>query len=265
MSITSGHKAAPAREPRPVIGIICCARREGEVVLHTVSEKYVLAAAESLGGLPFLVPPVGDRVSAEEVVARLDGLLVPGSRSNVEPHHYGGPPSLPETVHDPARDGTSLPLLRAAVAADMPVLAICRGIQELNVALGGSLHQRLHEMPGRLDHRVGRGKPLAERYAHVAHPVELTADGFFAGLAGASSLVVNSLHSQGIDRLAPGLVVEATAPDGQIEGVRLPPARFVVGVQWHPEHGIAQEPFSRALFDRFGEACRAYACRRRAA
>jgi putative glutamine amidotransferase len=242
--------------PPPVIGIICCSREDGDHILHTVSQKYIVAAAEGAGGLPLLVPAVGDRIAAEDAVTRLDGLLFPGSRTNVEPRHYGGEPSLPETPHDPARDSMSLPLLRAAVAADVPVLAICLGIQELNVALGGSLHQRVHEVPGRLDHRARRrGEPIDRRYAYDAHPVTFTPGGLFERIAGRSSLVVNSLHQQGIDRLAPGLVVEAVAPDGQIEGVRLPAARFVVGVQWHPEHRLVEEPFSRSLFALFGEAC----------
>jgi putative glutamine amidotransferase len=251
--------------PPPVIGIICCQRVEGDHILNTASQKYVIAAVEGAGGLPFLVPAAGDRISAEVAVSRLDGLLVPGSRSNVEPRHYDGPPSLPETIHDPARDGMSLPLLRAAVEADLPVLAICRGIQELNVALGGSLHQRLHELPGRLDHRAKRGLPIDERYAYDAHPVQLVEGGLFARLAGATSMIVNSLHQQGIDRLAPGLEVEATAPDGQIEAVRHRDAQFVVGVQWHPEVRLSEEPFSRALFTLFGEACLGHSRRRQAA
>jgi len=262
MALPRAHVAAA--EPPPVIGIICCARIDGDHVIHTVSEKYIAAAADGAGGLPLLVPATGDRIAAEEAVARLDGLLVPGSPSDVEPHHYGGPPLAPERKLDPKRDGMSLPLLRAAVLADLPVLAICRGIQELNVALGGSLHQRLHECPGRLDHRAPKGD-VDERYAHRAHPVSFAPGGYFAVLAGASSAIVNSLHTQGIDRLAPGLVVEATAPDGQIEAVCLPQARFVVGVQWHPEYRHAEEPLSRVLFAAFGEACRAHARRRRAA
>jgi putative glutamine amidotransferase len=253
-----------AGEPPPVIGVICCAHVEAERVVHAVSEKYILAAVDGAGGLPLLVPAMGERIAAEEAVARIDGLLVPGSPSDVEPHHYGGPTLAPERKLDPKRDGMSLALLRAAVRADLPVLAICRGIQELNVALGGSLHQRLHELPGRLDHRAPKGE-IEVRYAHAAHPVSFTPGGYFESLGGAASLVVNSLHHQGIDRLAPGLVVEAIAPDGQIEAVRLVDARFVIGVQWHPEHHHAEEPFSRVLFAAFGEACRAHASRRRAA
>jgi len=264
MPIASARIAPSGSEPAPVIGIVCCVREEKDHTLHTVSEKYIHAAAEGAGGMPVLMPALGDRILAEHAVARLDGLLLTGSRTNVEPHHYDGPPSLPETPHDPARDGMSLPLIRAAVAADLPVLAICLGIQELNVALGGSLHQRVAEVPGRLDHRAIKGT-LEERYGYHAHGVALTPGGVFERLAGRSGLMVNSLHHQGIDRLAPDMRIEAIAPDGQIEGVSLPQARFIVGVQWHPEYRFAEEPFSAALFSAFGEACRAFARRRRAA
>jgi putative glutamine amidotransferase len=249
----------------PLIGIICCVRTDADHTLHSVSEKYIAAAVDAAGGLPVLLPAFGGRIEAEEIIARLDGVLVPGSRSNIEPRHYGGSPSAPDTVHDPARDGMSLPVLRAAVRADVGVLAICRGIQELNVALGGSLHQCLQDLPGRLDHRAPKGE-VDVRYAYAAHPVALTPGGLFERFNdGAPSLVVNSLHQQGIDRLAPGLVVEATAPDGQIEAVRHVRARFVVGVQWHPEWRHADERFSRALFTAFGEGCRAAQRRRHAA
>jgi putative glutamine amidotransferase len=254
------HRAAP-----PLIGIICCVRIEGDHVLHSVSEKYITAAVDAAGGLPVLLPALGSRIEAKEAVAHLDGVLVPGSRTNVEPHHYDSEPAVPDFLFDPARDGMSLPILRAAVSADVAVLAICRGIQELNVALGGSLHQRLQELPGRLDHRAPKGE-VDVRYAYAAHPVALTPGGLFERLNdGAPSLVVNSLHQQGIDRLAQGLVVEATAPDGQIEAVRHARARFVVGVQWHPEWRHADQHFSRALFAAFGEGCRAAQRRRRAA
>ena len=148
-------------------------------------------------------------------------------------------------------------MIREAVRRDLPVLAICRGIQELNVALGGTLHQRVHEVPGRLNHRSPRGEmPLDQRYG-PAHGVVLTQGGLFYRLAGTDELMVNSLHSQGIDQPAPGLIVEAVAPDGQIEAVSMPGARFVVGVQWHPEYKPLENPFSRALFSAFSQACHA--------
>jgi len=187
-----------------------------------------------------------------------------GSPSDVEPHHYGGPPLAPERKLDPNATECRCRCCGRRCWRICRCWPSCRGIQELNVALGGSLHQRLHECPGRLDHRAPKGN-VDERYAHRAHPVSFAPGGYFAVLAGAGSAIVNSLHTQGIDRLAPGLVVEATAPDGQIEAVCLPQARFVVGVQWHPEYRHAEEPLSRVLFAAFGEACRAHARRRRAA
>jgi putative glutamine amidotransferase len=241
----------------PVIGIPCCTRMIGEHSTHWAGEKYVLTVSDAIGGLPLLVPALAGRIAPDALIERLDGLFLTGSRSNVEPHHYGGAPSAPDTAHDPQRDAMTLPLIRAAVAAGLPLLAICRGLQELNVALGGTLHQRVHEVAGRLDHRAPEGD-VARRYAHGAHPVALTAGGVLEKLAGGPTLVVNSLHSQGIDRLAPSLAVEAVAPDGQIEAVRRQGANFVLAVQWHPEYRFAENPFSRALFAAFGDACRAY-------
>ncbi len=253
-------------EPDPafaIIGIQCCRREittpNGAHPAHAVVKKYVDAVVDGAGGLPLLVPAEGDRLAAEAIISRLDGLLVPGSPSNVEPHHYEGCPSKPDTLHDPARDGIVLPLLRAAVKADLPVFAICRGIQELNVALGGSLHQELCNLPGRLTHYAGHLPTVDERYAHRAHSVELTAGGMLARLTDVRSLQVNSLHHQGIDRLAPSLTVEAVAPDGQVEAVSIAGARFILGVQWHPEFRFAEDPIATRLFAAFGAACRARA------
>jgi putative glutamine amidotransferase len=271
MSIIDAPAAAPrpvARaQPLAVVGIPCC-RREivtptGNHPAHAVVKKYVDAVVEGAKAIPLLIPAEGDAAWADAFLARIDGLLVTGSPSNVEPHHYAGEPSLPNTLHDPARDAIVLPLLRAAAKADIPVLAICRGIQELNVALGGSLHQNVHLVPGRLDHRAPQLEALEDRYAHRAHGVALTPGGYFEQLAGSRELKVNSLHSQGIDRLAPGLRIEAVAPDQQIEAVCLPTARFIVGVQWHPEFRFAENPFSTRLFAAFGAACQTYAAARR--
>jgi putative glutamine amidotransferase len=252
--------------PLAIIGIQCCRRNivtpMGGHPAHAVVKKYVDAVVEGAGGMPLLIPAEGDEEAAAAIISRIDGLLVPGSPSNVEPRHYNGEPSLPDTLHDPARDAIVLPLLRAAVKADLPVLAICRGIQELNVALGGTLHQRVYELPGRLDHRAPQLDTVDERYAHGAHGVELTEGGMLERLVGRRSLIVNSLHHQGIDRLASALTVEAVAPDGQIEAVCVPAARFVIGVQWHPEYRFADNPVSAELFAAFGAACRARAAAR---
>ncbi|MBV9859897.1 MAG: gamma-glutamyl-gamma-aminobutyrate hydrolase family protein [Alphaproteobacteria bacterium] len=241
----------------PLIGIPTCVRTINERLFHTASERYSLAVADAAGGLPMLIPAIGDKLDFGALLDALDGLLLTGSPSNVEPSHYGGEPSQEGTLHDPARDATTLPLIREAIRRDLPVLAICRGIQELNVALGGTLHQRVHEVPGRLNHRSPQGPISQEERYGPAHSVTLTPGGLFAGLAGSGEIMVNSLHSQGIDAPAGDLCVEAVAPDGQIEGVSLPRSRFVVGVQWHPEYKALENPFSTALFAAFGQACRA--------
>ncbi len=243
----------------PFIGIPCCLRSIHERPFHTVSDRYPQAVIDAAGGVPLLIPAVGAKLDLGAVLDRLDGLLITGSPSNVEPSQYGGPPSREGTLHDPDRDATTLPLIREAVRRDLPILAICRGIQELNVALGGTLHQRIFEMPARFNHRRRKGPmTLDERYG-PAHPVQLSEGGRLIDIAGAGEIMVNSLHGQGIDRPAADLVVEAVAPDGQIEGVSLPGARFVVGVQWHPEYKPLENPFSRALFSAFAQACHATA------
>lgn len=241
----------------PFIGIPCCFRVTDERVSHAVNERYPTAVVDAAGGMPLLIPAIGPKIDFGAVLDRLDGLLITGSPSNVEPYHYGGPPSREGTLHDPERDATTLPLIREAVRRDLPVLAICRGIQELNVALGGTLHQRLFEMPDRINHRRRQGPmSMDERYG-PAHSVRLSPGGRLIELAGALEIMVNSLHAQGIDRPAPDLFIEAVAPDGQIEAVSLPGARFVVGVQWHPEYKALDNPFSRALFQAFSQACHA--------
>ena len=241
----------------PFIGIPCCLRSINERPFHTVSDRYPSAIIDAAGCLPILIPSIGPKIDLGALLDGLDALLLTGSPSNVEPSHYGGPPSQEGTLHDPDRDATTLPLIREAVRRDMPILAICRGIQELNVALGGTLHQRIFEMPGRFNHRRRKGPmTIDERYG-PAHGVKLSAGGRLIALAGTAELMVNSLHGQGIDRPAPDLLVEAVAPDGQIEAVSLPGARFVVGVQWHPEYKALENPFSRALFAAFAQACHA--------
>ncbi len=248
----------PGRNP-PIIGIPCCLRSISERPFHTVSGRYTQAVIDAAGCLPLLIPSIGPKADCSALLDRLDGLLLTGSPSNVEPNHYGGPPSQEGTLHDPDRDATTLPLIREAVRRDLPILAICRGIQELNVALGGSLYQRIFEMPGRFNHRRRRGKMTTDQRYGPAHPVQLSEGGRLIEYAGTTELMVNSLHGQGIDRPAPELFIEAVAPDGQIEGVSLPGARFVIGVQWHPEYKALENPFSRALFAAFAQACHATA------
>jgi len=244
---------------RPLIGIPADRRVLGQHPYHLVGEKYARAVLEAAGAVPLLIPALARELDLDELIQRLDGLLFTGSPSNVEPHHYAGAPSAAGTLHDPERDATTLPLIRKAVQAGMPVLGVCRGFQEMNVAFGGTLHQKVHELPGYLDHRDDESLPLELQYA-PAHEVILEPGGLLGSLAGTSRLEVNSLHSQGIDCLAAGLTVEARAPDGLIEAFRVTAsASFAVAVQWHPEWQVMSNPFSRALFGAFGAASRARA------
>jgi putative glutamine amidotransferase len=241
---------------RPLIGIPADRRTVGPHPFHMVGEKYARAVLEAADALPLLIPAFGEELRLDELVQSLDGILFTGSPSNVEPHHYQGTPSEPGTLHDPERDATTLPLIRKAVQAGVPVLGVCRGFQEMNVAFGGSLHQKVHEVPGYDDHRDDTTQPLEVQYG-PAHDVILEPGGMLRAMAGSDRVQVNSLHSQGIDRLAPGLVVEARATDGLIEAFHVRNApRFAVAVQWHPEWKAMTNPFSRALFAAFGAASR---------
>ncbi len=240
-----------------VVGIPACSKTIfDELPAYIAAASYADALMGVAGALPVLLPPVGEAMLA--MLDRIDGLVLPGSPSNVEPHRYGVSEDLTPDLHDPDRDDTTLPLARAAIARGMPVFAICRGIQELNVALGGTLHQKVQEVPGRLDHRSGEERRTAEYWYRMQHRLQVT--GMLARIVGAAEIEVNSLHQQAIDRPAEGLVVEATAPDGTIEAVRVAGAPgWTLGVQWHPEWNCARDAVSTALFRSFGDACRAYA------
>ena len=238
----------------PVVGLVCDRRCFDGMPVHQVNDEYITAVREGAGALPLLIPSRRVPLPIAEVLAVVDGLLFTGAPSNVAPSFYGAS-ARPGTELDELRDATTLPLLRAAIEAGTPVLAVCRGFQELNVALGGTLHQHLHELPGRLDHREPPNAPSREAEYAPAHRVSLSPDGLLARLSGLGEAMVNSLHHQGIDRLAPQLSVEALAPDGQIEAVSMPDAKaLVLGVQWHPEWDFARNLLDRAIFQGFGQA-----------
>jgi len=245
----------------PLIGISACRREINEHPVHSVAAQYVRAALDGARGMAVLLPAVGADHDPQALLDRLDGLLLTGSPSNVLPALYKGPPSRAGTLHDADRDATTLPLIRAAVAMGVPVLGLCRGNQEINVAMGGTLHQNLHEVEGRRDHRSDKTKPRLERYG-FAHRVTLTPGGLLNRLTGLGETLVNSLHAQGIDRLAPGLAVEAVSEDGVVEAVRVESAAFALGVQWHPEWHIGTDALCTAVFTAFGDAARARAARR---
>lgn len=251
--------------PKPVIGIpvSITIHPEHGTRQHIAAESYIRCARIGAGGVPVLIPATGDDTDFAALVATLDGLLLTGGRANVEPHHYDGPAFPDDEIIDPRRDATVLPLIRACVDHGVPVFGICRGIQEINVALGGSLHYRIHLLPGKDDHRMRRDVDTREERFALRHALSLAAGGLLEELIGAGEVWTNSLHGQGIDRPAPGVVVEARSSDGVIEAIRLDDAeRFCVGVQWHAEYCIEDHELSRRLFERFGNAARHRARRR---
>jgi len=240
----------------PIVGVSACFKRLGTQDFHMAGDKYLQAVALGADCLPLVIPALGQLFEPAQLLADLDGLLLTGSPSNVEPLHYQGLPPADESLLDRHRDRLTLPLVRAALDAGVPVLGICRGFQEMNVALGGSLHQHVHEVPGKMDHRENEADPLERQY-DLSHPLHVQPGGVLAGLGLPAEIRVNSLHGQGVERLAPGLRVEALAPDGLIEAFSVEGARrFAVGVQWHPEWQVRSNPHYLAIFEAFGRACR---------
>jgi putative glutamine amidotransferase len=242
---------------KPLVGITADRTTIDAHPSHVTGEKYIAAIVDGAQAFAMLLPALGAKQAVEDVLASVDGLLFTGAHSNVEPRHYRGAPSAAGTPHDPARDATTLPLLRAAIEAGVPVLAICRGFQELNVAYGGTLHQSVHAVDGLADHRENPDDTLDVQYA-PSHTIRLSSAGVLARIAGgALEARVNSLHGQGIERLGGELAIEAVAPDGLIEAISVKNApAFALGVQWHPEWKHADDPLSSAIFRAFGAACR---------
>jgi putative glutamine amidotransferase len=247
--------------PLPRVGLPTDHKQIGAHPFLAVGEKYVRAVVDGAGCLPLLVPTLDPVLPLEDLLEGLDGLLLTGAVSNIEPHHYSDESSYEGNLLDPRRDATNLPLIPLAVRMGVPVLAICRGFQEVNVAFGGSLYHKVHEQPGFMDHREDKDAPLDVQYG-PAHAITLAAGGVLAAVAGSGSAVVNSLHGQGVRRLGDGLVVEASAPDGLIEAFRHEGPAFMLAVQWHPEWKVTENPFYLGIFKAFGDACRARAAQR---
>ncbi len=242
---------------KPVVLISADVKQLGGHPFHVAGHKYIMAVAEAAGALPLVVPAISDQLDIDALLAMADGILLTGAVSNVHPSYFGQEVHNPSLPLDPARDALTLKLIRAAIHAEVPLLAICRGFQEMNVAFGGSLHQAVHEVPDLSDHREAKDLPIEMQYAAV-HPVRLVANGQLAKMIGRDEIMVNSLHGQGLDRLGAGLVAEAHALDGLVEAVHVADAAtFSLGVQWHPEWQVLENPAYLAIFQAFGDACRA--------
>ena len=226
-------------------------------------EKYLKAITEAANAVPLIIPVLADDLAIDELVDQVDGVLLTGSPSDIEPRHYGSESDDPDALRDPHRDAMTLPIARHALQTGVPLFAICRGFQELNVVLGGTLHQKVKDVPGYHNHKENPQDPVEVQYG-PAHPVVLSEGGLLARLAGSGNVTVNSLHGQGIRKLASGVTVEAVADDGLIEAFTVDEAdAFALAVQWHPEWQAKSNEFSSAIFRAFGDACRERAGRKR--
>ncbi|HEX2539504.1 MAG TPA: gamma-glutamyl-gamma-aminobutyrate hydrolase family protein [Caldimonas sp.] len=246
---------------KPIVLVPACNRVLGQQLFHVVAKKYIDAVW--LAGCQPLVVPGADPGELDELLGIADGVLLTGSPSNVHPSHYAEDVLDESLPLDRDRDAWTLPIVPKALGRGMPLFAICRGFQEANVALGGTLHQAVHRVDGLRDHRDRDDDPIDVQYA-VAHDVSIEPGGVLAGLLGKRSIAVNSLHGQGIKRLAPGLRVEARAPDGLIEAFSAKSSGFALAVQWHPEWHAERNPVSMSLLRAFGDAARRYRAEARA-
>jgi putative glutamine amidotransferase len=240
----------------PLVAVPANTREHEAYHWHGAADTYLQAIVHGVGGIPLIVPRLGDAVDFDALVTRIDGVLLTGGRTNVRPESYGAAPDPRAEPHDPDRDALAFALARAALRHGVPLFAICRGVQELNVALGGSLHSEVQEIEGRHDHRAPKSESRDERFA-IRQDLKIVPGGMLADILGAGTIRINSLHRQAIDRLGEGLVVEATAPDGTIEAVSVAGApTFALGVQWHPEYWVRTDPPSARLFAAFAAAIR---------
>lgn len=244
---------------KPVVGIVANT--------HLINDQYLVQASGNMsiqalgtvcGAMPMIIPAMPDHVDLEQLMRICDGFLLTGGRPNVHPEEYGHEPTEAHGEFDRGRDGISLPLIRACVETGQPILGVCRGFQEFNVAMGGTLHPEIRELPGRMNHRMPPDGTIEEKFAH-RHTVRLIPGSPFIDIFGADEVMVNSLHGQGIEEPGPRVVIDGTASDGTPEAITIKDAPgFAMAVQWHPEYKADTDPVSRPLFDAFGRALAAW-------
>ncbi len=249
---------------RPIVGII------GNHML--INDQYPAhaggmmnseAVAEVAECLPMLIPADPRLVAIQELLEVCSGFLFTGGRPNVHPEEYGEEATEAHGMFDRARDAVALPLIRACVARGQPFLGVCRGFQEVNVAMGGTLYPEIRDLPGRMNHRMPPDGTLDEKFA-LRHVVSFADGGPFHRLMGAREVMTNTLHGQGIKRPGARVIVDGRAPDGTEEAIFIADAPgFTLSVQWHPEYRAGEDPVSRPLFEAFGAAVRAWGAGRR--
>lgn len=251
---------------RPTVGIIGNTDMiHGDYPAFTGGRMNAEAISDVSGCMPLLIPAHPSLVSVEELLARCDGFLLTGGRPNVHPSEYGEAETQAHGDFDRGRDSVTLPLVRACVETGQPFLGICRGFQEVNVAMGGTLYPEIRDLPGRMNHRMPPDGTLEEKFA-LRHPVRLAKGGVFEALLGAEEVMTNTLHGQGIKKPGARIVIEGYAPDGTPEALYVKDAPgFTLAVQWHPEWRAGEDPVSRPMFEAFGDAVRAFAQARNSA
>ena len=249
---------------KPVVGVATSTTPmpNTEFFACTTGTRAIKSLVEFSDCIPLQIPSIVDTNDCEELINRVDGVMLTGGRANIEPHHFGGKPFPDDETIDPDRDKVVLSIIPACIKAGKPILGICRGIQEINVALGGTLHYRIHLLADKNDHRMAQGDHiLTDDIFALRHKIELPLGGYLNKLIGQDSYVVNSLHGQGIDKVGSGLTVEAMSEDGVIEAIRVTAhPNFAIGVQWHAEYipNKIQHELSWKLFREFGKAARDY-------
>ena len=249
---------------QPLVAVSTDVRQFENYTWHAAPRQYLEAAISAAGVLPVLVPSFGDRLDFDTLLSSVDGVMLTGSKTNVGPELYGEVATEENGPYDPDRDATTLPLIRKAIERGVPLLAICRGIQEMNVALGGTLASEIQDKPGIMDHRAPVSDNQDERFA-IRQPAFIKPGSCLAGVFGAGEIRINSVHRQAVDRLGENLQVEAVAEDGTIEAVSARNSvAFAVGVQWHPEYWAGSDTTSARIFKAFGDAVREHAAKRAA-
>ena len=244
---------------RPIVGIIANA--------HLINDQYwiqgssrmnVDAIADATGALPVIVPSLPKKINLNEICSLCDGFLLTGGRPNVHPEEYGQSPTAAHGDFDRNRDRVALPLIRACVENGQPILGVCRGFQEFNVAMGGTLHPEIRDLPGRMNHRMPPDGTIEEKFA-CRHLIKLIPGSPYINIFQSDEVMVNSLHGQGIQEPGPRVIIDGTAPDGTAEAITIQGAAgFALAVQWHPEYKATEDPVSKPLFAAFGEALRAW-------
>ncbi len=262
--IVTGNRQTGQHMARPVVGIIGNSFLiNDQYPAFTCGQMNTFAVAEVVDATPVMIPAHPEASPLDEIMALCDGFVFTGGRPNVHPEEYGHDPTEAHGAFDRNRDRLALPLIRECVARGQPVLGICRGFQEVAVAFGSTLHPEIRELPGRDNHRMPPDGTLEEKFAH-RHVVTVTEGGPFHRVFGATEVLTNTLHGQGIDVPGPRVVIDGHAPDGTPEAIYIDGAPgFTLSVQWHPEWNAGNDPVSRPLFQAFGAACRTFAAARR--